>query len=152
MDRVQSEVESSNYLWSVLASVWFRSGKIIVRVDPCNDLTSCLITRSTESEVVSFNCDGLPMISLEQACGWQEPDIDARCQICWDLNHSKVAQGILHCPQHMTLVFNLQSFCNALQLSDGARGVDLSDKVFAIQGNWNACARVPNDWERCSLG
>ena len=86
----------------------FRSGKIVVRVDPCNDFASCLITSSTESELVSFNCDGFPRIGLEQACGCQKPDFDARYQRCWDLHYLKVAQGILHYPHHMTLPFNSQ--------------------------------------------
>jgi hypothetical protein len=32
--------------------------------------------------LISFNSDGLSRISLEQACGGQEPDFDAGHQVC----------------------------------------------------------------------
>ena len=68
------------------------------------------------------------------------------------LDHPKITQGVLHCPQHMTLAFNLKSLCNALQLGDRTRSVDWSNKVFAVRSDRDACTRVPNNWKCCGLG
>ena len=103
----------------------------------------------SESELVSFNCDGLSRISLEQVCGWQEPDFNARYQTSWTLVIQRLP--MVSCIAHNTLAFNLQSFWNALQLIEGTRSDVWSNKVFAIQGNWIACAGVPNNRECCSL-
>jgi hypothetical protein len=49
--------------------VCIRGRQVFVRVDSCNELPSGFIRGATQSQLMSFNGDGLSRISLEQACG-----------------------------------------------------------------------------------